>query len=94
VFPALSSKDFNERLAAISCLAFLWSDEGKQRLRTIATSDLDSGVRQSALWAYTFAGGESALELLSSSATNDQDMRVREFASRVLEAGNEFWWLL
>jgi hypothetical protein len=94
VLPALDSTDFNERLAAISCLAFLWSDEGRLRLRDIARNDSDPGVRQSALWAYSFAGGEGVLEVLRSSATKDTDAGVREFASRILEAGVEFWWLL
>lgn len=92
IFPALESKVFEIRLAGVACLAFLWSDEGNERLRGIALNDSDPGVRQSALWAYGFACGEGAREMLVDKAQNDPNNRVREFASQALEADGESWW--
>jgi hypothetical protein len=92
VFPALNAKSFETRLAAVACLAFLWSDEGNNRLKSLAEGDPDPGVRQSALWAYGFAGGEGAREMLNDKARNDANNRVREFASQALGAGDGSWW--
>jgi hypothetical protein len=92
ILPALGSKVFETRLAGIACLAFLWSDEGNERLRKIALDDPEPGVRQSALWAYGFAGGEGAREMLVDKAQNDPNNRVREFASQALEADDKLWW--
>jgi hypothetical protein len=94
VFPALREKNFEIRLAAVACLAFLWSDEGNKRLRRVAVNDEDAGVRQSALWAYCFAGGKSAREMLSERAKNDRDAIVRAFARGLLETelGSYSYW--
>jgi hypothetical protein len=92
IFPALDASNFENRLAGIACVAFLWSEEGNSRLRRILNSDPDPGVRQSALWAYGFAGGKGAREMLVEKARNDQNNRVREFASQALEADGESWW--
>jgi len=92
IFPALDAKSFETRLAAVACLAFLWSDEGSDRLKRMVDNDPDPGVRQSALWAYGFAGGEGAREMLVDKSRNDPNNRVREFASQALEADDESWW--
>jgi hypothetical protein len=92
VFPALQEKSFETRLAGVACLAFVWSDESTARLKRIAEEDPDPGVRQSALWAYGFAGGEMAHELLGEKATNDPNKRVREFANEALNADDGSWW--
>jgi hypothetical protein len=65
VFPALCAKEVETRLAAVACLAFLWSEEGNKYLRRMAVEDVEPGVRQSALWAYGFANGIDAAELVS-----------------------------
>jgi hypothetical protein len=92
ILPALDAKSFEARLAAVACLAFLWSDEGNDRLKRMVNEDTDSGVRQSALWAYGFAGGEGSREMLVDKSQNDANSRVREFASQALEADDESWW--
>lgn len=92
VFPALDAKSFETRLAAIACLAFLWSAEGNDRLKHMADNDPDPGVRQSALWAYGFSGGEGAHEMLVDKSRNDPNNRMREFASRALEVDDRSWW--
>ncbi|HEX8495344.1 MAG TPA: hypothetical protein VF658_21205 [Pyrinomonadaceae bacterium] len=94
VLPALALKDFNARLAAVACLAFLWSDQGTKELRSIAVNDHDPGIRQSALWGYGFAGGSDARDLLKVCSEGDIDVRVRSFAKEVLNSSEESWWAL
>jgi HEAT repeats len=91
VFPALDAESFETRIAAVACLAFLWSAEGNDRLKRMV-NDPDPGVRQSALWAYGFAGGEGAREMLIDKSRNDPNNRVQEFASQALEADDGSWW--
>lgn len=92
VLPALEEEGFSTRLAAISCLAFLPSDIGNDRLRSVTINDLDSGVRQSALWAYGFAGAIDAQEFLASRSKEDKDARVRAFAQELLQVSRDSWW--
>lgn len=92
VFPALGAASFESRLAGVACLAFVWSDEGTAKLKRMAQEDPDPGVRQSALWAYGFAGGAGAREMLCYKARNDPNKRVREFASEALDADDGSWW--
>jgi hypothetical protein len=94
ILPALEAQDFNARLSAIACLAFLSSELGNERLRVLAINDPDSGVWQSALWAYGFAGGPDAQELLVKCSKKDKDSRVRTFARNVLNVSQESWWVL
>lgn len=91
-YPALESRDFETRLAGVACLAYLWSDEGNERLCLTAVNDPDPGVRQSALWAYGFAGGAGARRLLDFSAENDASVQVRKFAHDILESSDLSWW--
>lgn len=92
VFPSLKAKDFESRLAGVACLAFLWSNEGNYRLKIMANDDPDPGVRQSALWAYGFAGGVGAKDMLKDKEKNDPNERVREFATQALKVVDESWW--
>jgi hypothetical protein len=64
-------------------------------LRRVVLNDSEPGLRQSALWAYGFAGGEGAEELLRQRAEADQDERTRDFfreAVACLMANNGLWW--
>jgi len=79
VFPVLESPVFEERLIGIAGLAFLWSVKGNELIRGVAMNDRASGLRRSALWAYGFAGGEGAEELLLRQSENDSDPTVRTF---------------
>lgn len=94
VLPALDNEHFSTRLAAVACLAFLWSDIGKERLRSVMVNDPDLGVRQSALWAYGFTGAADAQEMLASRSKEDTDVRVRAFAHDLLQVSQDSWWLL
>ncbi|HEY0377218.1 MAG TPA: hypothetical protein VGC87_09695 [Pyrinomonadaceae bacterium] len=92
VFPALESKDFNRRLAAISCLAFLWSDEGNALLKRIAVDSPDYGIRTSALWAYAFANGEQGREFAMERFRDDPDSSVRAFAEQIIQPNESSLW--
>ncbi|MCA1565868.1 MAG: hypothetical protein LC803_09560 [Acidobacteria bacterium] len=95
VYPALKSIMFEERLRGVAGLAFLWSDRGRELLRQVALNDTELGVRLSALWAYGFAGGEGAEELLLRQAECDSDATARASFKEMTEclAANEgLWW--
>ena len=95
VYPALKSVIFEERLRGVAGLAFLWSDWGNQLLRQAAVNDTESGVRLSALWAYGFAGGVGAEELLLRQAECDSDARTRVSFRDMIEclvANEGLWW--
>jgi hypothetical protein len=91
VLPCLESDDFEDRLTAVACLAFLWSDEGRRALYRRAQADVDAGVRGAALWAYGFAGGPDADELVRAAA-NDPSERVQRVARRLAGRGAKGWW--
>lgn len=60
----LASRTYTERLAAVACAAFCWSPAGTAALGRLARRDVDPGVRQAAAWAFGFARGAGAAELL------------------------------
>jgi hypothetical protein len=94
VLPALKSEDYNSRLAAVACLAFLQSSKGNNRLEETATCDPDPGVRRAALWAYCFAAGKNTERLLYDRATSDLDAEVRRFARGTEGIDRVAWWLM
>lgn len=94
VLPALHAQDMRVRLAGVACLAFLWIDEGSYHLRQIAINDPEPGVRQSALWAYGFAGGKDARDLLCEKSKIDASVNVRTFASKAMNLDEKGWWTL
>jgi hypothetical protein len=84
IFPALASSDFHQRLVGVSCLAFLWSDEGSKWLKCLVAEDPDPGVRQSALWAYWFSNNDEGWELIKHRTQDDPDAIVRSFAQNII----------
>jgi hypothetical protein len=95
VYSALGSPVFEERLSAIAVLAYLWSAEGNELLRRAAVNDSEPGIRQSALWAYGFAGGEGTEEFLLRQAECDSDARARASfrdMTDCLAANEGLWW--
>jgi hypothetical protein len=84
IFPALVSSDFHQRLIAVSCLAFLWSEEGSKQLKCLAVEDPDPGVRQSALWAYWFSNDDDGWKLIKRRAQDDADYAVRSFTQNII----------
>lgn len=91
IIPDMDNKDYNIRLSAVSCLAFLSSEEGNLRIYKTAMNDIDTGVRQSALWAYGFSVGESAIGFIEDRSFNDKDIRVRKFARNLAENYSGKW---
>jgi hypothetical protein len=94
IYPALRAKNFEDRLAGVSCLAFLSSRESNGLLRRLVMRDPDPGVRKSALWAYCFASGDGATELAREIALNDPERFVKDFAVRVCDTVPASWLML
>jgi HEAT repeats len=94
VFPALELTNYESRLTAVACLAFLQSEDGNKRLRQIAVEDNNPSVREAALWACGFAGVEEIKELLRSRSKDDPNRRVRNFATAALEQVEISWWAM
>lgn len=92
VLSDLDNDDFNVRLSAVACLAFLQSKKNNETLRNAATNDIDIGVRQSALWAYGFAGGENSINFIEERSLRDEDPRVRNFAVKLIENYSGKWF--
>jgi hypothetical protein len=84
IFPALVSSDFHQRLIGVSCLAFLWSDEGNKQLKCLAVEDSEPGVRQSALWAYWFSNNDDGWDIIKYRAQDDTTEVVRSFAQNII----------
>jgi hypothetical protein len=97
VVAALRAGSLDERLAAVSCLAFLQCVAALGDLRRAAEADPEPGVRNAALWAYGFAGGGDAEALLELRAADDPDAFVRNMALSALNTIREDerrWWLV
>jgi hypothetical protein len=95
IYPALESVIFEERLRGVACLAFLWSDCGSELLRQVALNDTEPVMRLSALWAYGFAGGKGAEELLLRRAECEFNERVRASMGEMTEClatNGGSWW--
>jgi hypothetical protein len=83
VIPALSSPDFEQRLAATACMAFLQKEPDK--LRELAVNDPVSEVRQAALWSYSFMNGQNYQQLARQISEHDSNPTTRAFASRITQ---------
>jgi hypothetical protein len=92
VFPALELTNYEARLAAVACLAFLHSEESNKRLQQVIVEDSNAAVREAALWACGFAGVEEIRELLRNRSKEDPNERVRNFAAAALEQVEISWW--
>ncbi len=93
VLPALSSANYNERLIAVSCLAFLQDQSAIKPLFETCLNDLDAGVRESAIWAYAFIGG-NIKKLAAEIRKAEKNRNVLEFLAKI-ERRNfaELWFV-
>lgn len=93
VLPALSSANYNERLIAVSCLAFLQDQSATKHLFETCLNDPDAGVRESAIWAYAFLDG-SLKKLAAEIRKGEKNEKVLEFLAKI-ERRNfaELWFV-
>lgn len=94
VLPELKSGDYEKRIAAVACLAFLQSGEINENIYYILRNDPIAEVRRSALWAFAFAGGREAIELVAQITRNDSDEQVRNLAALIDQSEYEKVWFL
>lgn len=78
---ALHSSDFEQRTAAIACLAFL--RKGFHELRNSALNDPIENVRLAALWAYSFMEGKDYQKLAGQVAGQAFNTNNIRFAERI-----------
>lgn len=91
VLPCLSSTDYNDRLIAVACLAFLQAEEALKPIYNVCLNDPDRGVRESALWAYAFIGGD--MKALNYSLKQvEKNKSVLAFAERLESSTPEEIW--
>jgi len=90
VVPALNSGQFEHRLLAISCLAFLRTEY--ESIRHLAVSDPGSEVRISALWALAFMNDKNYKNTAEHILRTDHNDEVRNFAEKILNYSEiEIW---
>lgn len=93
ILPAISSEDYKERLAAVSCLAFLQDKKAIQYLFDTCLNDSDSGVRESAIWAFAFLGGK-VKNLAVEIRKIEKDRKVLEFLEKVEKRNSAELWFM
>jgi hypothetical protein len=91
VMQELSSPKVETRLRAVACCAFLSSEACLHRLRGTATTDSDIGVREVALWAYGFAGGNDAIELMRQAISGPQQLPNKRHFEAAIRHGLDWW---
>ena len=82
ILPTLSSTDYNVRLVGVSCLAFLQDQSAIKHLFATCLNDLDAGVRESAIWAYAFLGG-NIKTLAVEIRKGEKNEKVLEFLAKI-----------
>ncbi|MBP9110049.1 MAG: HEAT repeat domain-containing protein, partial [Pyrinomonadaceae bacterium] len=93
VLAGICSKDYNDRLLAVACLAFLQAEGTAERLAEVCINDVEAGVRESALWAYGFVGG-SINKLISKMERTEKNRRVMDFANELRNFEPiDFWFV-
>lgn len=92
VLSDLDNDNFNVRLSAIACLAFLQSEKSNEKLRNIAINDIDAGIKQSALWAYGLMGGKNVINFIEERSLQDKDSRVKNFAAKLIGNYSGKWF--
>ena len=77
----------------MACLAFLQTEGAAEQLAEICLNDSDAGVRESALWAFGFVGGNIS-ELVGKMEGSEMNRRVLNFASQLKDLSLvEFWFV-
>ena len=92
LLPMLESENYEHRLGATVCLAFLQNSEYEKHIYDLAILDKDAGVRKIALWAYIFMQGNSFTELIAKIKECETHKQVLEFITRIEEIGVENVW--
>lgn len=93
VLPNLNSSYAEHRIITIACLAFLQKIEITDKLYQLAISDIDSGVRKTALWAYVFVNGKKVECLYKEILADESNEQVLSLL-KTLNANDYNPWLL
>lgn len=85
VMRMLDSENYEHRIRAAACLAFLRIPEHEDTLFQTVLNDPDSGVRKVALWSYAFRGGAKIKMLLGSIGRQEKNEQVLDLSKRLFE---------
>lgn len=94
LLPMLESENYEHRLGATVCLAFLQNSEYEKHIYEMALFDADAGVRKIALWAYVFMQGNRIAELIAKIKECETHHQVVEFITQIEEIGVENVWFI
>lgn len=94
LLPMLESENYEHRLGATVCLAFMQNLEYKKHIYELALFDEDAGVRKIALWAYVFMQGNRIAELIAKIKECETHHQVLEFITKIEEIGVENIWFI
>ena len=94
VLPMLQSNNYEQRLVAVACLAFLQSSEHEDLIYKTAISDPDAGVRKTALWSYIFVKGSRSKELMDEVKGKETHKQVLNLLFQIEKVTPENIWFI
>lgn len=93
VLPELSRSNYNKRLMAVACLAFLQDKKAIEYLENICLTDPELGVRESAIWAFAFLGG-NIKKLANKIRRKETEQSVINFMAKIEFCSiSELWFI-
>lgn len=94
LLPMLESQNYEHRLGAAVCLAFLQNSDYEKYIYDLALHDVDAGVRKVALWAYVFMNGNRIAELTTKIKELETHHQVLKLLLQIEEIGSESIWFV
>jgi len=94
LIPELKLPDSETKITAISCLAFLQTEEAGSNLTSIFKDNLIYRICYSAIWATAFVKNKQGLSSILQGETFGNDKRLNQFAETVISSEDEKLWLL
>jgi hypothetical protein len=94
VLPELKSNHPETKITAISCLAFLQTEEAKNHLPCTLENNTIHRVCHSAVWATAFVKNKQSLSSILQRGIFENDNKLSQFVKIVTSSSDEKLWLL